>query len=158
MPINLKLNFEDGLSSKEKFADDATVDDLLSAISKKIGTRDVSFFCGFPPTEIIFSLSANNGLSAAGFSSGSAIFVRVKPKIMRRIIDADNSCLFNSVSYCLNRNRDFCPRSYREIISRIILSNQDKYSEAFLGKTPQEYSRWILMDSSWGGDIECKSD
>lgn len=153
MTIILKLNFEDGSSSKEKFVDDATVNDLLTVIFAKISTRDVSFFCGFPPVELIFSVSGNDLLIPVGFSSGSAIFVRAKPKIIRRIVDADNSCLFNSISYCLNRSRDFRPGLYRELISTTILANPDKYSEAVLGKSPLDYSRWILMDSSWGGDI-----
>ncbi|PVU93237.1 hypothetical protein BB561_003380 [Smittium simulii] len=56
--------------------------------------------------------------------------------IMREIPD-DNSCLFRALTVC-----------------EVIRANPHKYTEAILGKKPQEYCSWIMLPTSWGGAIE----
>lgn len=74
--------------------------------------------------------------------------------IVRRVVNSDNSCLFNSIGYTLeNRDRSVASR-LRKVISDTILSDPDEYNEAVLGKSNSEYSKWILKDTSWGGGIE----
>eukprot|EP01038_Epipyxis_sp_PR26KG_P004213 gene4213-5987_t len=72
-------------------------------------------------------------------------------KVIRRIIPADNSCLFNSISYLINSSNQI---NYREIVVEMILSNPDKYSSVVLGKPVEEYLEWILNPDKWGGEIE----
>ena len=98
----------------------------------------------------------------------------------RKVIDADNSCLFNGVAYCLEGKR-YCfrlsrrkwhasvlhlhtPRGprrlnmaheLRELIASVILSDPAEWDEAVLGKTQADYAEWILRSDSWGGGVEC---
>ena len=76
--------------------------------------------------------------------------------VIRKIIDADNSCLFNAIGYLVTKGRsDFSPDSYRSIVAQTILNNADGlYTEEFLGKDPKEYAAWIMDSSKWGGEIE----
>ncbi|CCH42449.1 putative ubiquitin thioesterase [Wickerhamomyces ciferrii] len=64
-------------------------------------------------------------------------------------IDDDNSCLFNSIAYLTQSSINL-----REIIQQYILSNPETYNDAILGKPIQEYIKWILKPTSWGGAIE----
>jgi ubiquitin thioesterase OTU1 len=73
--------------------------------------------------------------------------------IERIIIDADNSCLFNSVSYCLCNNKKLA-KSFRQLIVNEIKNEKDIYTDDMLGKDVNEYCNWILKDNSWGGEIE----
>ena len=47
-----------------------------------------------------------------------------------------------------------CADSMRELVSGIVCSDPDTYSEVVLGKTNESYCIWILDSSSWGGAIE----
>ncbi|XP_051149647.1 OVARIAN TUMOR DOMAIN-containing deubiquitinating enzyme 2 isoform X2 [Andrographis paniculata] len=42
----------------------------------------------------------------------------------------------------------------RQVIAATVASDPEKYSEAFLGKTNEEYCAWILNPEKWGGAIE----
>lgn len=72
-------------------------------------------------------------------------------KIERKVIDADNSCLFNAIGFLVDR---IDPMFYRRIIAERISSDPIFYSVDFLGKAPNEYINWILDPLTWGGEIE----
>lgn len=38
-----------------------------------------------------------------------------------------------------------------KVIAATVASDPEKYSEAFLGKTNEEYCAWILNPEKWGG-------
>jgi len=76
-----------------------------------------------------------------------------KYSVYRKIIAADNSCLFNAVNYAINQVISE-PQIMRELITIEILSNPDLYCEAVLDKIPEEYCNWIMNPESWGGGIE----
>ena len=76
-----------------------------------------------------------------------------KYSIKKKDIPADNSCLFNAINFAINQNAE-SPEIIREIITVEIMSNPDEYNSAILGKTPQEYCKWILNKETWGGGIE----
>ena len=77
-----------------------------------------------------------------------------KYSIKRKIIPADNSCLFNSINYALNQNLTE-PFIMRSLIAAEIQSNLDFYNSAILdGKEPLDYCEWIMRDNTWGGGIE----
>ena len=40
------------------------------------------------------------------------------------------------------------------MIASVVSSDQEKYSEAFLGRNNSDYTRWILTKDAWGGAIE----
>lgn len=73
--------------------------------------------------------------------------------VTRRIIDSDNSCLFNAVGYVMEHSRQKAPE-LRQVIAGVVASDPDTYSEAFLGKSNAEYCEWIQSSDKWGGAIE----
>lgn len=70
----------------------------------------------------------------------------------RRIIPADNSCLFNAFSKSFGTG--IRAEILRKMMSDAILSNPSVYTEAVLEKNPKEYAHWIQKSESWGGAIE----
>lgn len=73
--------------------------------------------------------------------------------VLRRVIPADNSCLFNAVGYVMEHNREKASE-LRQVIAAAVGSDPHTYSEAILGKSNEDYCRWILNPSKWGGAIE----
>ncbi|ORX92344.1 ubiquitin thioesterase OTU1-like protein [Basidiobolus meristosporus CBS 931.73] len=73
--------------------------------------------------------------------------------VIRREMKDDNSCLFRSIGYALERTPEV-HRQLRELISDTILTKPEEYSDAILGQSRESYCDWILRDSSWGGAIE----
>ncbi|GAA0149468.1 cysteine protease [Lithospermum erythrorhizon] len=73
--------------------------------------------------------------------------------LVRRVIQSDNSCLFNAVGYVMDHNKSKAPE-LRQVIADTVASDPEKYSEAILGKGNQEYCAWILNPEKWGGAIE----
>lgn len=89
--------------------------------------------------------------AAAASSSSSSPFV-----LVRRIVPADNSCLFSSFAFCLlNRVRGLeAARRLRNVVAQELERQVLVYSEVVLGKDPRAYREWILLDAAWGGAIE----
>jgi len=73
--------------------------------------------------------------------------------MIRRIIPADNSCLFHAIAYNLNPKAEFHKEEARQIIASYIISDPKHY-EGLLEKTPEIYADWIMKDTSWGGEVE----
>lgn len=80
----------------------------------------------------------------------------VSPRLARRAVPADNSCLFTSVFYVVEGGvyDPACAPEMRGLIAQMVSSDPGAYSEAVLGKTNEEYCRWIRRDDTWGGAIE----
>mmetsp|Transcript_16465 Transcript_16465/g.22759 ORF Transcript_16465/g.22759 Transcript_16465/m.22759 type:complete len:371 (-) Transcript_16465:28-1140(-) len=74
-------------------------------------------------------------------------------RVVRRVIDSDNSCLFNAVGYVMERSRSVAPK-LRGVIADAVSKDPVTYNEAVLGKSPEEYCKWILLPDKWGGAIE----
>jgi len=77
--------------------------------------------------------------------------------LSRRIVPADNSCLFTSVDFVLHdgaRVDTDAMQSLRCIIADAVSGDPATYTEAFLGRPNDEYCIWIKDESSWGGAIE----
>jgi len=77
-------------------------------------------------------------------------------KLLRKVVPADNSCLFTSINYCMSGQVvDSSHSSFmREIIASVVSSDPVKYCEAFLGRTNSSYCTWIQGKDAWGGAIE----
>lgn len=72
---------------------------------------------------------------------------------VRKVIDADNSCLFNAIGYVFFRSLAKA-KELRKVVHDAVLSDPDTFSEAALGKPPKEYAEWVLQPNSWGGQVE----
>jgi len=77
-------------------------------------------------------------------------------KLRRKVVPADNSCLFTSINYCMSGALVGSEHSafMREVIASVVSSDQEKYCEAFLGRNNSDYTRWIQTKDAWGGAIE----
>lgn len=76
--------------------------------------------------------------------------------LTRKVVPANNSCLFTSINCCMNDGRldtEVAPLM-REIIVGAVSHQPALYNEVFLGKPNAEYCQWILKGESWGGAIE----
>ncbi|XP_053562559.1 ubiquitin thioesterase OTU1 [Bombina bombina] len=78
------------------------------------------------------------------------------PIIARRVVPADNSCLFTSIYYVVEGGvyDPACAPEMRNLIAEIVSSDPTCYSEAVLGKSNEEYCAWIRREDTWGGAIE----
>lgn len=77
-------------------------------------------------------------------------------RLVRRVIPADNSCLFAAIAHALGGAAGRRERAdgLRRIVADTVLADGERFSEAMLGSPPQEYARWILNPDHWGGGIE----
>jgi ubiquitin thioesterase OTU1 len=71
----------------------------------------------------------------------------------RRVIDSDNSCLFNAVGYVMKRSLREAP-ALRRVIADVVAADEFEYNEGFLGKPNAKYCEWILDKNHWGGAVE----
>ncbi|NWI09473.1 OTU1 thioesterase, partial [Crypturellus soui] len=135
---------------------------------------------GFPPRHIDLS-DGERRLGELGIHSGDTVIVEEEsapaqpasppplakramsstgreaaPVLARRVVPADNSCLFTSVSYVVEGGvyDPGCAPEMRGLIAQIVASDPESYCEAVLGKTNREYCEWIRKEETWGGAIE----
>merc|ERR1719334_783989 len=76
--------------------------------------------------------------------------------LTRKVVPANNSCLFTSINCCMSDGRldlEVAP-TMRRVITNAVSAQPDLYNEAVLDKPTQEYCNWILKGESWGGAIE----
>lgn len=133
---------------------------------------------GYPPKVVDLSVESNE-LSTLPFRSGDTLIVEEDSSLrkrrieqvdkdiqdqitnssgmlMRKVVPADNSCLFTSVDCVMNNGTvdlTAAPQM-RELIAGVVMSDPDNYNEAFLGKNNANYCKWIMNKESWGGAIE----
>lgn len=74
-------------------------------------------------------------------------------EVVRRIIEADNSCLFNAVAYNLERTRCASQR-LRRVVKDTIAGDPTAFNDGLLGKSNSDYQEWIMDKDHWGGPIE----
>ncbi|KAM3841171.1 ubiquitin thioesterase OTU1 isoform 1-T1 [Vipera latastei] len=134
---------------------------------------------GFPPSCLDLS-DGEQRLGELGIHSGDTLIVEedaTKPKsdssivtkrtvsnsvreavpvLARKVVPADNSCLFTSIYYVVEGGvyEPGCAPEMRNLIAQIVASDLESYSEAVLGKNNQEYCDWIRREDTWGGAIE----
>ncbi|KAJ3078446.1 hypothetical protein HK102_004504 [Quaeritorhiza haematococci] len=99
------------------------------------------------------SLHQQSSGSGAGAGAGGDHIPLDDGLLVVREMKDDNSCLFRSIGYVLEKSKDE-PRKFREVIADAIRNDPFTYNEAILGKTPEAYIQWILQPNSWGGAIE----
>ncbi|XP_073839853.1 yod1 deubiquitinase [Musca autumnalis] len=75
--------------------------------------------------------------------------------LLKKVVPADNSCLFTSIRFVLNGKIDNeGSEMMRHIIAQEVAANPQEYNDAVLGKSNAEYCTWIQKPDSWGGAIE----
>ena len=100
-----------------------------------------------------FLRSANDNLDAAMGLYFDDKSMKKKCTVMMKKIDADNSCLFNSIGFCIDKKLD--AKKYRNVVAREIAINKDgQWTSSVLGKPAHVYVRWIRDPKKWGGEIE----
>jgi ubiquitin thioesterase OTU1 len=62
--------------------------------------------------------------------------------VYRRIIEANDSCLFNALGYSLLNSLKKAPK-LRKIVADRVLADKFLYDSATLGKSPEDYAKWI---------------
>jgi len=72
---------------------------------------------------------------------------------IRKVIDSDNSCLFNAIGYVFYRSLGKS-EELRKVVHDAVLNDPNTFNEATLGKSPKEYAEWVLKPKSWGGQVE----
>jgi len=73
---------------------------------------------------------------------------------VRRVVDADNSCLFTSMAYVMLGRDRARGADLREVVAREILADPVMYNEVVLNMEPNAYAAWIKGSEHWGGAIE----
>ncbi|GIL68475.1 hypothetical protein Vafri_21747, partial [Volvox africanus] len=73
--------------------------------------------------------------------------------VVRRVIDSDNSCLFNAVGYVMDRSRARADE-LRKVVAQAVANDPITFNDGFLGKDVKEYCSWIQQKDKWGGAIE----
>ena len=75
---------------------------------------------------------------------------------IRREVDADNSCLFSSVAYLIDRANfgDSSSLKFRSIIVEYLLDNE--FDSNLLDQPKAQYIEFIQDTKNWGGAIEVK--
>ena len=103
------------------------------------------------PQSLDAKSSSNKRLKTDNVGSGPS-----SGKLQRKVVPADNSCLFTSINYCMSGAVVGSEHSafMREVIASVVSSDPAKYCEAYLGRTNADYTRWIQTKEAWGGAIE----
>ncbi|KAL9094841.1 MAG: hypothetical protein Q9165_002790 [Trypethelium subeluteriae] len=73
--------------------------------------------------------------------------------LVLRVMPDDNSCMFRALSSAVLGSLDSMTE-LRSAVAQGIQANPELYGEAMLQQKPDDYCRWIQMESSWGGGIE----
>ena len=176
----LKLVSSDGTSKKVSFEKNSVFEELVSTIislAPEIFHDNLEILCGYPP-KLLENVQLKEPLSGRGIRSGDVIYFRrgSSPSLLRksqegnggsplnlmegkaiqllvrRVIDPDNSCLFNSIGLLIGMPGE--SRSLRSICAESVISDPSLYTSDILGKSPEDYAAWILDIEKWGGEIE----
>eukprot|EP01031_Cornospumella_fuschlensis_P037512 gene37512-45558_t len=81
---------------------------------------------------------------------------RQSGKLERKVIPADNSCLFNAIGELVEYpSYDKQPGKYRDMVANYLDTHRDFYTVDMLdGKEVDDYIKWIRSKDKWGGEIE----
>ena len=71
-------------------------------------------------------------------------------QLIRYSVPSDNSCLFTSINFVLHNGKlNLSSAAHlRNLVATKIESDQTTYSEAILGRTNEDYSKWIRRGNS----------
>ena len=100
----------------------------------------------------------NGGSGSGGGKSNSAGSDLVtapcgNKKLVLRVMEDDNSCMFRAVGYNMMKDADTM-FELRMMVKDKIAADPETYSDAILGRPRTEYMSWITRQDAWGGAIE----
>jgi len=79
----------------------------------------------------------------------------VSRSIVRKVVPADNSCLFASLGFLFQGDTgQSIATALRCVVGDTVLSCPDRFPDIMLGKKREEYVSWIQNPQIWGGGIE----
>lgn len=160
--LRLRAKTAQGLITLDTLSPDNTVLELRSLLADKLatGSDSISMKCGFPPkvisssddqkpladflksgdTIVVEQQSSNTCKpQAPGYTNGNGLSLPngEGSKMVRKVIPADNSCLFNSFSFCYSHGAEnlFSPSDLRELIATAVEQNVYKYPPEVLGSS-----------------------
>ncbi|XP_077430505.1 ubiquitin thioesterase OTU1 isoform X2 [Vanacampus margaritifer] len=176
--LRLRCKTKNGTHVMQGLTHQSCVQELKSKVEELTGIpcEVQKIMVGYPPS----SLDLHNGdarLKDYPIKSGDTLIVEEEknkaklsahpavtktprlnalPVLARRVVPADNSCLFTSVNYVVEGGvyDPACAPEMRALIAQIVSSDPTAYSEAVLGKSNEDYCAWIRRDDTWGGAIE----
>ncbi|KAJ8378377.1 hypothetical protein AAFF_G00243350 [Aldrovandia affinis] len=176
--LRLRCKAKNGTHLMQGLTHQSCVQELKDKVEELTGIPcDVQkIMVGYPPS----SLDLRNGdahLKDYPIKSGDTLIVeeeknKLRPQqgtsvtkgprlepvtvLARRVVPADNSCLFTSVFYVVEGGvyDPSCAPEMRGLIGQIVASDPVSYSEAVLGKSNKDYCAWIRRNDTWGGAIE----
>lgn len=182
-PLNLRCQFGSGQRQPIKgLTEESTLDELQALIFSitQIQPDKQCIKSGYPPKALNLSGAETNTLKTVGLRSGDTLIIEelkdgvnggvqsqpptqaaavsVPPprpirKMVRKIVPADNSCLFASISFVVLSDTAF-KDDLRMLAANTIASDPTTYNDAFLGKSNWEYCEWLTKKDHWGGAIE----
>lgn len=177
----LRVKTKSGQHVIRNLTPDNTIKDLKLQLAQISSIPEVRLhvLSGYPPKA--FDITQDHlALNQSGLNSGDTLILeektappppvenKFKPHIlensnncpgvlMKKVVPADNSCLFSSIHFVFNGKLDetgnIAP-SMRQLIAETISKDTELYSEAILGRPNPDYCKWIQDDKSWGGAIE----
>ena len=184
--LNLRARTKKGIVKITSLTSKSTIHELKKAISELTGLdlNLIKLLKGYPPkqfdqnnehTTLNFnqikngelltveenqassSESVNSSKTISNKSNGYDFDAKLEGVLLRKVVPANNSCLFTSVNFVMeNGILDLdCQKSMRELIASTVKSDPIFYSEGILGKKNKDYCDWIRNPTSWGGCIEC---
>lgn len=180
--LKLRCQTRSGLKMVEGLNSNSTIADLLLKVSQatSIPSANLIIKFGFPPQSLDIT-DIHQSLSDLKVRSGDKIIIdeeaspvhqekergcadellqhqlaRSKGLLQRRVVPADNSCLFTAVHTLMTDGVVDVSNAgkLRQVIAKVVSTDPDTYSEAILGRPNKEYVRWIMNSDSWGGGIE----
>ena len=158
--ISLTIRYVDG-QHRISLPASSSLADLRAKIFQVTGVSGSNQQLLTFPANPIVSEDDSVSLSSLGIKGGALVLKGEKSapssshgKLIRRIVDADNSCLFTSFSYLLENKTRSKQQQFRKIVADTVLQNQELYSKAVLNQEPKQYAEWILTSTAWGGSID----
>ncbi|SCV02265.1 LAMI_0G17392g1_1 [Lachancea mirantina] len=180
--VNIKGKGEKVISLKDDIGIKQLVEKVNESFGQQTTLK--SFRFGYPPRHINLDSETivSQTLQDIGISSGEKISFELAEKVQTsqgstgearqlkenqisladvwpghigqiHAVPDDNSCLFHALSYCVSHEIE-TSQQLREIVARELSQNKEEFSDAILGRPNDEYVKWILKNSSWGGGIE----
>lgn len=164
----LRVRTKTGIVRIDNLTAESTLLDLKKSIASSTGFEENKFkiLCGYPPKQLT-SKNENSSLEQNSIKNGemftleetisapSSAPIKQETQLCRKVVPADNSCLFTSINYLMKKILDLnCQKDMRELIAQTVRDDPVNFNEAILGKTNSAYCDWIRNSTSWGGCIE----
>ena len=179
--LNIRCKWKSGQTYLTDLHLNSDVGYLLDQLSTVTGIpkKHIKIRHGFPP-KIIDTNDETQPLAALPFRSGDTLIIEedrivaedrqkyvdqamqsqfltgIKGFLIRKVVPADNSCLFTSINSLMDNGKvdPSQAQDLRKLIAHIVMSDPKTYNDAFLGKPNDKYCEWIQKPDSWGGGIE----